>query len=104
MKSFKDYRPHPSSQASQKSQPASSAETVAKGETAEQLTKKLAAAWGGKSSGAMLKEILTEAERNKRAGKLSNEEIDEFYKQFSPMVNGAQRIMLKKVVEKLKEI
>ena len=100
MKSFKDYRPSAGSQ----NQSSSGTGNVGQGETAEELTRKLAAAWGGKSSGAMMKEILTEAERSKRAGKLSNEEIDEFYKQFSPMVNGAQRIMLKKVVEKLKEI
>lgn len=100
MKSFKEYR----STATPQSNHSSNAENKKNGETAEELTRKLAAAWGGKSSGAMMKEILTEAERSKRAGKLSNEEIDEFYKQFSPMVNGVQRAMLKKVVEKLKQI
>ncbi len=100
MKSFKEYRPTSAPQ----SENSSNAENNRNGETAEELTRKLAAAWGGKSSGAMMREILTEAERSKRAGKLSNEEIDEFYKQFAPMVNGAQRAMLKKVVEKLKQI
>ncbi len=98
MKSFKEYKP---TQGQSKQTPPVN---DGQGETAEELTKKLAAAWGGKSSGAMMKEILTEAERSKRAGKLSNEEIDEFYRQFSPMLNGAQRILLKKVVQKLKEI
>ena len=96
MKSFKDYET-----------PSSKTENRSKDETyesAEDLTKRLAEAFNGKSSGAMLKEILSEAERSKRAGALSNEEIDEFYAQFSPMLNFAQRSVLKSVVEKLKKI
>ena len=51
-----------------------------------------------------LKVILSEAERSKREGKLTNEEIDEFYTQFSPMLDAAQRKQLQAVVKKLKEI
>lgn len=71
---------------------------------AEDLTRRIAEAFDGKSSATMLKSILEEAEKNKREGKLSNEEIDAFYEQFAPMLNGTQRAFLKNVVEKLKDI
>ncbi len=72
--------------------------------SAEELTKRIAAAYEGKSNLAMLRSILQEAERSKRAGTLSNEEIESFYKQFSPMLNGFQRRQLRDVVERLKKI
>lgn len=72
--------------------------------SAEDLTKKIAAAYNGKSNAAMLKSILEEAERSKRAGTLSNEEIENFYNSFAPMLDGFQRKRLRAVVEKLKEI
>jgi DNA replication protein DnaD len=74
------------------------------GKSASELTKALASAWSGKSSGAMLKEILQEAEKSKRAGTLSNEEIDAFYTQFAPMLSPLERKKLQMVVKKLKEI
>ena len=72
--------------------------------TAADLTKKIAAAYNGKSNAAMLQNILREAEKGKRAGTLSNEEIEQFYQSFSPMLDGAQRKRLRAVVERLKEI
>ena len=71
---------------------------------AAELTKKIAAAYDGKSSGAMWSDILREAEKSRRAGTLSDEEIDEFYRQFSPFLEAGQRRQLKSVVEKLKKI
>ncbi len=79
----------------------------AKGETdqsATELTKKIAAAYDGKSSTGIWMQILSEAERSKKAGKLTNAEIDEFYAQFSPMLDAGQRKQLKAVVERLKKI
>ena len=72
--------------------------------SAAALTEKLAKAYNGKSSVEMFKSILDEAERCKRAGTLSNEEIDEFYTNFSPMLDGANRRRLQSVVERLKRI
>lgn len=74
------------------------------GTSAEELTKRMAEAYHGKSNLEMMKTILTEAEKSKRAGTLSNEEIDNFYNNFAPMLNGFQRKKLRDVVEKLKEI
>ena len=72
--------------------------------TAEDLTKKIASAYHGRSNADMLRSILAEAEKSKRAGTLSNEEIENFYQTFSPMLDSAQRKRLRAVVEKLKEI
>ena len=72
--------------------------------SAEELTKRIASAYHGKSNADRLKSILAEAEKSKRAGTLSNAEIENFYQTFSPMLDNAQRKKLRAVVEKLKEI
>ena len=94
MKSFKEYS---------KMENNATLETEEK-TAAEDLTKKIASAQNGKSNAAMLQNILREAEKNKRAGTLSNEEIDKFYESFSPMLDQAQRKRLRAVVERLKNI
>ena len=71
---------------------------------AEELTKKIASAYHGKSNADMLRSILQEAEKSKRAGTLSNEEIEAFYQSFAPMLDGLQRKRLRVVVDRLKEI
>ncbi len=93
MKSYKDYK---------KVEEVASA--ASGGDSAEELTKKIAAAYNGKSNMAMLKNILLEAEKSKRAGTLSNEEIERFYQSFSPMLNGFQRRQLREIVERLKDL
>ncbi len=93
MKSYKSY-----------TKQAAEAATQGEGASAEALTKKIAAAYDGKSNMEMLKSILEEAERSKRAGTLSNEEIEGFYQSFAPMLNGVQRRQLRSVVERLKGI
>ncbi len=91
MKSFKAYEGNEQSKNS---------ETA----NAEELTKKIASAYHGKSNADMLHSILAEAEKSKRAGTLSNEEIENFYQTFSPMLDSAQRKRLRTVVDKLKKI
>ena len=71
---------------------------------AQTLTQKIASAYNGKSNADMLRNILTEAEKSKRAGTLSNEEIESFYQAFAPMVDNGQRKKLRAIVDKLKEI
>lgn len=98
MKSYKDYE--------KKAASVASAQTG--GETtqasAEELTKKIASAYYGKSNSSVMKSILEEAERSKRAGTLSNEEIENFYKNFAPMLSSFQKKQLRAVVDRLKEI
>ena len=72
--------------------------------SAQDLTQKIASAYHGKSNADMLKGILQEAEKSKRAGTLSNEEIENFYLAFSPMLDATQRKRLRAIIDKLKEI
>ncbi|MBQ8885584.1 MAG: hypothetical protein IJY62_04380 [Clostridia bacterium] len=97
MKSFKNYRP-------QQSEPEKVSPQSSETGAAAELTKKIASAWNGKSSNDMLMSILSEAEKSKREGRLTNAEIDEFYAQFSPLLDQGQRKKLKLVVERLKRI
>lgn len=91
MKSFKDY---------------ASTQTEAQKDTAsaEELTRRIASAYHGKSNADMFRNILAEAERSKRAGTLTNEEIENFYRTFSPMLDSAQKKRLRAVVERIKSI
>ena len=72
--------------------------------TAEELAERLAKAYNGKSNMTMMKNILDEAEKSKRAGTLSNEEIENFYQSFAPMLSPPQRKQLRVIIEKLKSI
>ena len=96
MKSFKDYA---NDQPKEKER-----EQETEAASAEELTKKIASAYHGKSNGDMLKSILAEAEKSKRAGTLTNAEIENFYQTFSPMLDSGQRKKLRAIVEKLKQI
>ncbi|MBQ8375323.1 MAG: hypothetical protein IJX98_07125 [Clostridia bacterium] len=73
-------------------------------DTAADLTKKIAAAYDGKSGADIWLGILREAEKAKRAGTLSNAEIDEFYNQFAPLLSEAQKKQLSSIIERLKRI
>ena len=90
MKSFKEYETN----GTEKAQTAN----------AEDLAKQIARAYNGKSNADMLKNILIEAEKSKRAGTLSNEEIENFYQNFAPMLDGIQRRRLRAIVDRLKDI
>ena len=98
MKSFKDYEKQASNVVEENTQDAQTAAN------AEELTRKIAAAYNGKSNMAMLQSILKEAEKSKRAGTLSNEEIETFYQSFAPMLDNVQRRRLRAVVDRLKSI
>ena len=58
----------------------------------------------GKSENDIIREIYARAEAGKKAGTLTNEEIDAFYARFSQMLDPARRKKLQKLVEKLKSI
>lgn len=94
MKSFKEYAQNTSTEEKENKETA----------TAEELTKKIASAYNGRSNADMLRSILAEAEKSKRAGTLSNEEIESFYQSFAPMLNGVQKKQLRMVVDRLKNL
>ncbi len=69
-----------------------------------QEAQKIARNFQGKSERDMLSAIYQRALEGKRNGTLSNEQIDAFYAQFAPMLDGAKKKRLKKVVEELKKM
>lgn len=68
------------------------------------LAAKIAKAFSGKSEGQIWQTILKQAEEGKRAGTLTNADLDNFYAAVSPMVDGFKRQKLKSVIAKLKSI
>jgi hypothetical protein len=74
------------------------------GATAEDLMKKIASAYNGKSDANIFRQILAQAEEGKRNGTLTNEEIENFYLTFSPMLSAPQKKRLRGIVNQLKEI
>ncbi len=63
-----------------------------------------AARFQGKNEGDLVREIYARAAEGKKNGTLTNAEIDAFFRQISPMLDGAKRKRLEKLVEKLKEL
>lgn len=70
----------------------------------EEQARRLSKQYEGKSESDMLKAIYAQALEGKRNGTLTNEQIDAFYKQISPMLDGVKRKKLQKIVAELKKI
>ncbi|MBE5741837.1 MAG: hypothetical protein E7360_00755 [Clostridiales bacterium] len=64
----------------------------------------LASKYEGKSAEEMMQAIVSEAERSRKNGTLSNEDIDNFASSVAPLLNDKQRKMLMTVVQRLKKI
>lgn len=65
---------------------------------------RLAKNFDGKSQNDLLRAIYKEAERGKRAGTLTNAEIDKFVAMLSPVLDGKKRAYLNKIAQDLKKI
>ena len=65
--------------------------------------KKMARAFEGKGEGELLRAIYKEAESGRRAGTLTDAELDNFYAAVAPMLEGAKRKKLEAVIQKLKK-
>lgn len=68
------------------------------------MVTKMAKQFDGKSQQELIKSVFEEAKKRKRAGTLSNSEIDGFYNMLYPMLDDKQRKMLSKIVSDLKRI
>ena len=93
MKDFKSYNPNDNDKKSD--------ETL---NSSMDFAKTVASAMNGKSEAQIWRTILAEAERGKRAGTLTNEDIDNFAASVMPLLDGYKRKKLKEVIAKLKEI
>ncbi len=65
---------------------------------------KIASGYNGRNEGDLTREIFARAAEGKRNGTLTNEQIDLFYSQFAPMLDGVKRKRLKKLIEQLKSM
>lgn len=68
------------------------------------MIKKVAAGMQGKSSGDIMRAVIEEAERGKRAGTLTNADLDNFYNLMAPTLDGFKRQKLKSIIARLKKI
>lgn len=69
-----------------------------------ELAKIISKAMSGKSTAQIMQTIVAEAERGKREGKLTNQDLDNFYTALSPLLDGVKKRKLKQVIENLKSI
>ena len=74
-----------------------------KGGDVMEMLSELSSAYEGKSSDAIMRDILREAERSRKNGTLSDADIDAFVSAISPMLDGKQKKTLEHVVGKLKK-
>lgn len=65
---------------------------------------KAAARYNGRNENELVRDIFTRAAEEKRNGTLTNEQIDLFYSQFAPLLDGAKRKRLKKLIDQLKSM
>ena len=99
MRSFKNYTPNQvSSNTTQGATKNDNAQDM------ENFAKQMLGQYEGKSGMEMFRTLLKQAEASKRAGTLTNEQIDEFYMQFSPMLNAIQRKKLEEIIADLKQL
>lgn len=70
----------------------------------EEEVKRLARTFHGKGEGELMRAILERAVEGKKNGTLTNEQIDAFYAQFSPMLDSAKKKKLQKIIERLKNM
>lgn len=73
-------------------------------ETLENEVQGIVNAYRGKPESEMLRAIYARAVEGKKNGTLTNEQIDAFYAQLSPLLDGVKRRKLKKIVEELKKL
>lgn len=69
-----------------------------------ELAKILSRAMSGKTESQILRTIISEAERGKREGTLTDADLDNFYTALSPLLDGVKRRKLRDVILRLKSI
>lgn len=100
MKDFKSY----SNENPEPPKAESSTQSTSQVNNTVELAKILTKAMSGKSESQILKTIISEAERGKREGTLTNADLDNFYNALSPMLDGFKKKKLKEVIMRLKSI
>ena len=77
------------------------------GNASEEFLKQAASAaarYNGKNENELVREIFARAAQGKQSGTLTNEDIDAFYRQIAPMLDGGKRKKLQKLIDQLKSM
>lgn len=100
MKDFKSYDPH----GGDPPEKGGGADGGIDKNSAVEIAAILSRAAKGKNENQLLAQILAEAERGKRAGTLTNDDLDNFYKALSPLLDGFKKRKLQEIIARLKKI
>ena len=68
------------------------------------MAKMMAKAFEGKGEADILRAIYKEAEKGRKAGTLTDSDLDNFYAALYPMLDAARRKKLEQVINKLKKM
>ncbi len=68
------------------------------------LVQRVAQSMAGKSELDIMKAVIAEAERGKREGTLTNQDLDNFYSLMTPSLDGFKRMKLKSIIARLKRL
>ena len=68
------------------------------------VLKNFTSRYEGMSEEDMIKQIVQEAEKNRKAGKLTNADLDNFSNMLMPLLNQSQQKKLTKIIARLKKI
>lgn len=71
-------------------------------ETQERLVKNFLNGYEGKQKSEIISEIVKVAEKNRREGKLSDKDLDDFSNMISPMISPEQKKELQEIIARLK--
>ena len=77
------------------------------GDASEEFLKQAeqaAARYNGKNETELVGEIFARAAQGKQNGTLTNADIDAFYKQIAPMLDGVKRKKLQRLIDQLKSM
>ena len=69
-----------------------------------EILKNFTARYEGMSEEEMIKQILQEAEKNRKSGKLTDEELDNFANMLMPLLSSSQQKKLTKIISRLKKL
>lgn len=70
----------------------------------ENLVNVIAKALKGKGEGQLLQTIIKQAEQSKKNGTLTNADLDNFYNNLAPLLDGFKKAKLKQIINKLKTL
>ena len=100
MKDFNSYQSENAGRGTQSENAGKSGQEEDVSALADRLTK----AFAGKGEGDILRAIYDEAARSRKAGTLSDADLDNFYAALSPMLDGIKRKKLAFVINRLKKM